>query len=147
MLELAALALVAAVAWFVWDSLKAREAANAAIRPACRAAGLLFLDDTVLVEPGTRLADVLGPTTVTVRNGPHQAVGDVATELRVTARGVDGVVEAVEHRDPDTWVLGVQWHPEDTDGPADDRAALFGAFLAAVADNRGAYPRASRRKG
>lgn len=107
----------------------------------------LFLDDTVLVEPGTRLADVLGQTTITVRNGHHQAVGDVATELRVTARGVDGVVEAVEHRDPDTWVLGVQWHPEDTDGPADDRAALFGAFLAAVADNRGAYPRASRRKG
>ena len=50
MLELAALALVAAVAWFVWDSLKAREAANAAIRPACRAAGLLFLDDTVALE-------------------------------------------------------------------------------------------------
>ncbi len=50
MLELAALAVAAAVGWFVWDSLKAREAANAAIRPACVAAGFLFLDDTVALE-------------------------------------------------------------------------------------------------
>ena len=40
----------AAAAWFLWDSLKAREAANAAIRPACRAEGLLFLDDTVALQ-------------------------------------------------------------------------------------------------
>ncbi len=50
MLELAAIASVGAIAWFIWDSLKAREAANAAIRPACRAVGLLFLDDTVALE-------------------------------------------------------------------------------------------------
>ncbi|MCC7038982.1 MAG: DUF3301 domain-containing protein [Burkholderiales bacterium] len=50
MLELAAIALVSAITWFIWDSLKAREAANAAIRPACRAVGLLFLDDTVALE-------------------------------------------------------------------------------------------------
>jgi len=50
MLELAAALAAAAVAWFLWDSLKAREAANAAIRPACRAEGLLFLDDTVALQ-------------------------------------------------------------------------------------------------
>jgi hypothetical protein len=33
--------------WFVWDSLKVREAANAAMRAACASDGLLFLDDTV----------------------------------------------------------------------------------------------------
>ena len=50
MLELTALLAVAALAWFVWDSLEAREAANAAIRPACVAAGFLFLDDTVALD-------------------------------------------------------------------------------------------------
>ncbi len=39
--------MLAAGGWFVWDSLKAREAANAAMRAACEAEGLLFLDDTV----------------------------------------------------------------------------------------------------
>lgn len=46
-LELALFALLAAAGWFLWDSLKAREAANAAMRAACQAQGLLFLDDTV----------------------------------------------------------------------------------------------------
>jgi hypothetical protein len=50
LLELAALAVLASAGWFLWDSLQAREAANAAIRPACRAHGLLFLDDTVALD-------------------------------------------------------------------------------------------------
>jgi hypothetical protein len=43
------LALVSA-GWFVWDSLKVRETANAAMRAACRNEGLLFLDDTVALQ-------------------------------------------------------------------------------------------------
>ncbi len=45
--ELLGLVLLASAGWFLWDSLTARETANAAIRPACAAEGLLFLDDTV----------------------------------------------------------------------------------------------------
>jgi hypothetical protein len=36
--------------WLLWSNLKSREAANAAIRAACQAGGLLFLDDTVGLE-------------------------------------------------------------------------------------------------
>jgi hypothetical protein len=48
--EVLGLLLFAAGGWFSWDSMKAREAANAAIRAACAADGLLFLDDTVGLE-------------------------------------------------------------------------------------------------
>lgn len=48
--EFLGLLLLAAGGWFLWDSLKAREAANVAIRAACRGEGLLFLDDTVGLE-------------------------------------------------------------------------------------------------
>lgn len=89
----------------------------------------MFLDDTVLIEPHTRLSNILGEQSLTVRNGHHQAVGEVAPDLTVAARGIDGVVEAVEHRDPHCWVLGVQWHPEDSDGPAYARQVLFNALL------------------
>jgi len=41
---------IALACWFLWDSLKAREAANAAMRAACAAQGLLFLDDTVALD-------------------------------------------------------------------------------------------------
>jgi Protein of unknown function (DUF3301) len=56
---LSALAL-AAIGWFLWDSLKAREAANAAIRPACHAEQLLFLDDTVALESVWPMRDAEG---------------------------------------------------------------------------------------
>ena len=50
MLEVLAVASLVATGWFLWSSLRAREAANAAIRPACRAQGFLFLDDTVALD-------------------------------------------------------------------------------------------------
>ena len=48
--EILGLLVVGAGGWFVWDSLKAREAANAAMRAACKAEGMLFLDDTVALD-------------------------------------------------------------------------------------------------
>ena len=48
--EILGLLLLAAGGWFVWDSLRVREAANAAMRDACKVEGLLFLDDTVALE-------------------------------------------------------------------------------------------------
>jgi hypothetical protein len=50
LVEILALALFAVAAYVFWDSLKAREAANAAMRDACRQEGLLFLDDTVALS-------------------------------------------------------------------------------------------------
>jgi putative glutamine amidotransferase len=48
--------------------------------------------------------------------------------LRVSARAPDGVIEGIEH-EGDAWILGAQWHPEDTaaDDPAQQR--LFDAFV------------------
>ncbi|MBS0325067.1 MAG: DUF3301 domain-containing protein [Proteobacteria bacterium] len=48
--ELVVLAVVACAAAFVWDSLRVREAANDAMRAACEARRLFFLDDTVALE-------------------------------------------------------------------------------------------------
>ncbi|RZK95917.1 MAG: gamma-glutamyl-gamma-aminobutyrate hydrolase family protein [Rhodococcus sp. (in: high G+C Gram-positive bacteria)] len=87
----------------------------------------MFVDDPVIVAEDSRLAQILSRSRVMVRNGHHQAVGEVGDGLRVTARGIDGVVEAIEHESK--WIVGVQWHPEDTDGSADDRMALFRAFV------------------
>ena len=58
--ELAAIAVIAAAAAFVWDSLRARESANAAMRRACEAHGLYFLDDTVALASLGAARDVDG---------------------------------------------------------------------------------------
>lgn len=87
----------------------------------------MFVDDPVTVSEGSRLHIMLAKTQIVVRNGHHQAVGEVGAGLTVSARGVDGVVEGIEHLD--RWIVGVQWHPEDTDGSEEDRTTLFRAFV------------------
>ena len=83
----------------------------------------------VVLEPGSRIAAAFGGPKGRVGSRHHQAVSDPGPELRVTARGDDGVVEAVE-RAGDGFCVGVQWHPESQDDPASD--ALFRAFIAAA---------------
>jgi len=85
---------------------------------------------TVEVEPGSRLAELLGEQPVDVRSAHHQAVGTLGDGLVVSARSHDGHIEAVEHRDAP--LLAVQWHPEDVAAPAGQLTALFGALEARV---------------
>lgn len=93
-----------------------------------------FVDEPVDIMPGTRLSAILGVDRVTGRSGHHQAVDTLGRGLVVAARALDGITEGVE--DPDKFYLGVQWHPEDEDGPEDDRTRLFGAFVAAAERSR-----------
>ncbi len=79
----------------------------------------------VTTEPGTRVAAALGPIT-TVACSHHQAIDRIAPGLTVTARSGDQVIEAVE-MESRRFVVGVQWHPEET---GDDR--LFTALIGAA---------------
>ncbi len=90
------------------------------------------------VEPGSRLVAAMGATHVTVSSHHHQAVDRVGEGLRVSARAPDGVVEGIELADPDgPWVVGVQWHPEDTAGTDTANQALFDSFVLAAAGQPG----------
>lgn len=87
----------------------------------------------VHVEPGSRLADALGTTTLSVNSSHHQAIDVVAPDLAITGRAPDGVVEGAEWSGDRWWMLGVQWHPEELTHTAEswDRE-LFEAFRRAV---------------
>ena len=52
--------LLALGGWFVWDTWKARDHANDAMRAACAARGLLFLDDTVSLRSLRAVRDANG---------------------------------------------------------------------------------------
>ena len=54
------MALIALGGWFVWDTWKTRDYANDAMRAACAARGLLFLDDTVSLRSVRPVRDANG---------------------------------------------------------------------------------------
>ena len=69
-----------------------------------------FADHDVKLEPGTRLATLLGDR-APVKSHHHQGFGRLGDGLRVSAYAEDGTIEAVE--DPSRrFAVGVLWHPE-----------------------------------
>ena len=78
---------------------------------------------TITVAAGSLLAGIAGGAVVGVNSTHHQAVGRVAGPLRAVARSADGVIEALEWKEPGglPFMLTVQFHPERML----DKGALF----------------------
>ncbi|HET8548082.1 MAG TPA: gamma-glutamyl-gamma-aminobutyrate hydrolase family protein [Bryobacteraceae bacterium] len=87
------------------------------------------------IEPSSRLADIVCAAEYSVNSRHHQAAERIGRGLVVTARGNDGIVEAVEIP-ASAFALGVQWHPEDRFETHTGDRRLFEAFARAVAENR-----------
>lgn len=85
----------------------------------------------VTVDPNSRLAAILGETSVPVNSLHHQAVDVPAPNLRVTACAPDGIIEGVELPGR-RFVLSVQWHPEDLFRDHAMMRRLFRAFVEAA---------------
>src|SRR5262249_20930233 len=83
-----------------------------------------FGDHDVRVDPGWRLAGLLGPEAA-IKSDHRRGFGRLGGGLRPVAWAPDGIVEAVEDGRR-RFFLGVLWHPEEGEG-----GALFEALVAA----------------
>ena len=89
-----------------------------------------YLAHTVEIEPGSRLAEILGTRKLRTNSLHHQAIRQPAPGLEVVARAEDDVIEAVELPGK-RFAIGVQWHPECLpEEPAMQR--LFSEFFNAA---------------
>jgi putative glutamine amidotransferase len=84
----------------------------------------------VQVEPGTKLAELLGSVALEVVSRHHQALGSLGPHWSVAARDDEGLIEACERADH-PFALGVQWHPELSPGSAAHEALFRGLVKAA----------------
>jgi len=84
------------------------------------------------VEPGTRLAEAIGPGPHVVNSRHHQIAGRIGGKLRVSARSGEGYVEALERNDR-KFAVAVQWHPEDLIDSRPEAKRLFAAFADSLA--------------
>jgi putative glutamine amidotransferase len=84
----------------------------------------------IILEPNSRIEEIYGGGEILVNSEHHQAVRQVGAKLRVSAKALDGVIEAIEAEDPNWFCVGVQWHPESETASALDMQ-LFECFLQA----------------
>jgi len=92
-------------------------------------AGQDYVLHDVDVVPRTQLSKALGATRVRVASFHHQGLGEVAGDLKVVARSSDGLVEGLEHRSAGQWIIGVQWHPEDTASTDPHQQSLYDSLI------------------
>ena len=86
---------------------------------------------TLEIVPNSLMERVYGDGELRVNSMHHMAIDEVARDFEVTARCPDGIVEAIESRNPDWFAIGTQFHPEaDTASALDLR--VFEEFIEAV---------------
>jgi putative glutamine amidotransferase len=82
----------------------------------------------VQLTQGSLVADAMGTTQPMTHSFHHQAIDTVAPPLTVVGHYSDGTIEAVQHTTA-SWVIGVQWHPEDTAEMDPAHQGLFNALV------------------
>jgi putative glutamine amidotransferase len=79
----------------------------------------------------SRLAEVLGSDEVQVNSRHHQGLRELGLGLVATAYAPDDLIEAVEGTNG-TYLVGVQWHPEDLVASSPAMRRLFDDFVDAA---------------
>ena len=86
---------------------------------------------TLEVASDSLVGRVLGDGEIRVSSRHHMAIDEVAPGFRVTARGPDGVIEAIESEMMDWFVVGTQFHPECAAASALD-VRIFEEFIEGI---------------
>jgi len=87
---------------------------------------------SVMIEPGSCLANVFGETEIKVNSLHRQAINQLGPRLKIEGVAEDGTIEAVSVRDAGAFAVGVQWHPEYWAKSDEASARIFQAFGDAV---------------
>lgn len=83
---------------------------------------------SINIEKGTFINEIYGSKT-RVNSFHHQAVKDIADNYIVSSKACDGIVESIEHRDKNKFIVGVQWHPEMMSKNIKSSQLLFDEFV------------------
>lgn len=96
-----------------------------------------YLAHDVRIAPDSQLRQLVGADRIWVNTSHHQAVKAVAPSLRATAWAPDDLVEGLEAPDA-TFLVTVQWHPEEMVRKHEWARRLFSALVDAARERKAA---------
>ncbi len=82
---------------------------------------------TIDIDSESILQGILGKECL-VNSFHHLAIKEVSPNFKVTARAKDGVIEAIEGN-TESFVMGVQWHPEMMGKKYENMQQIFNLFI------------------
>lgn len=82
----------------------------------------------IAIKPESKLHKIIGSENIKVNSRHHQAVKKVGNNFIASAHTSDGIIEAIESN-TNTFVLGVQWHPEEMFATDHNAKVIFQAFI------------------
>ena len=83
----------------------------------------------VEITGDTMLRRIVGKDKIKVNSTHHQSVKKVGKGLKVCATAPDGIIEAIERDGDGSFLLGVQWHPEQLYESDKASRKLFRQFI------------------
>lgn len=83
------------------------------------------------IKKDTKLYKIFGAEEIKINSFHHQAIKKVASQLVITAKAADGIIEAVESPTR-KFTVGVQWHPEDLTSHHEEFIGLFKGLVDAA---------------
>jgi putative glutamine amidotransferase len=89
----------------------------------------------VTISENTKLSACFGPKkTILVNSFHHQCVGELGKTLKISAKSPGGIIEGIENDESqrNSFVLGVQWHPERYYNQDSDNLKILEKFFLAV---------------
>jgi putative glutamine amidotransferase len=102
------------------------------------------LRHAINVLPDTLMARIYGEGEIVVNSEHRQAIQRVANGFAATGVALDGVIEAVEHKNENWFAVGVQWQPASCSASGLDIQVFRGLVDAAALRGETAHPAARK---
>lgn len=84
----------------------------------------------VSLVQNSKINQIMGKLSVMVNSGHHQAINSPGSNIVITGRSLNSIVEVIEHIDPDFFCFGIQSHPEAEDESFFEE--VFAGFTSAI---------------
>lgn len=65
----------------------------------------------IKIKKDSIIYNIFGKT-AEVNSFHHQAIDKLSKDFKITSTANDGIIESIEYKKKDAFILGVQWHPE-----------------------------------